>query len=275
MSRPGFVAAALLFTSAVVLVAPAGSVRGRWRRLLGRSTAAAPSAAVVGHPEQSDGIPVTVAHLRELALRHPGRSIAVCAASAGVCGAVVAGPVAGALVAVYGACGVGVGLRGWRGRTEARSRRSAVDAVMALAAELRAGLPVGAAFATAAPALTGPGAVGEDAAMVARRVAAAVQLAETSGAPLADVLDRLDVHLRTADRARATAAAQAAGARVSALLLAVMPAAGAGLGVMVGADPLRMLLHTPLGASCLFGAVVLQLAGLVWSARLSRVEVPV
>ena len=62
--------------------------------------------------------------------------------------------------------------------------------------------------------------VGATATRRGRRVAAAVAVAESSGAPLADVLDRLDNHLRAVDRARATAAAQAAGARVSALLLA-------------------------------------------------------
>jgi hypothetical protein len=34
-----------------------------------------------------------------------------------------------------------------------------------------------------------------------------------------------------------------------------------------------VLLHTPLGAGCLIGAVGLQLAGLGWSVRLSRLEV--
>jgi len=88
------------------------------------------------------------------------------------------------------------------------------------------------------------------------------------------VLERLENHLRGVDRARATAAAQAAGARVSALLLAAMPLAGVGLGGVIGVDPAPVLFRTRLGAACLFGAVSLQLAGLAWAIRLARIEVP-
>jgi tight adherence protein B len=155
---------------------------------------------------------------------------------------------------------------------EAASRRSAVDAVAGLAAELRAGSPVDAALTAASPALRPPQAVGDAALAVARRVAAAVEVAESSGAPLADVLDRLDSHLRAVDRGRAAAVAQAAGARASSLMLACMPVVGLGLGIAVGIDPFDVLLHSALGAACLAGAVVLQLCGLAWSARLSRLE---
>jgi tight adherence protein B len=58
------------------------------------------------------------------------------------------------------------------------------------------------------------------------------------------------------------------------MLLAAMPVAGLGLGFVVGTDPLGVLLHSPLGGACLIAAVVLQLAGVAWSTRLSRVEVP-
>ncbi len=88
-----------------------------------------------------------------------------------------------------------------------------------------AGLPVSVALAASAPSLQGDTA-GSGAVGVARRVAEAIDVAQTSGAPLADVLDRLDAHLRTVDRANAAAMAQAAGARASAVLLAVMPVAG-------------------------------------------------
>ena len=80
-------------------------------------------------------------------------------------------------------------------------------------------------------------------------------------------------HLRSLDRTRAAAEAQAAGARVSALMLAALPVAGVGLGFAVGIDPFAVLLHTPLGAACLGGAVLLQVAGLAWAARLTRLEV--
>ena len=104
-------------------------------------------------------------------------------------------------------------------------------------------------------------------------LSAAWRLSEQTGAPLADVLDRLDGHLRATDRVRASASAQAAGARASSALLAAMPVAGVGLGTAVGVDAWPILLHTPLGAACLTGAGLLQLAGVAWTVRLARVEV--
>jgi tight adherence protein B len=180
----------------------------------------------------------------------------------------VAGPVAGFVCAVYTAAGVVLVRRAQLARRFARERVAAVDAVSILAAELRAGRPAPQAFATV-PVGDGPGA-----GAVAARLTSAVELAESSGAPLADVLDRLDIHLRAMDRARRTAHAQAAGARASAALLAVLPVAGAGLGYLVGVDPVHTLFHTPVGAACAVVAVLLQLAGVAWSERISQVEVP-
>jgi len=188
-------------------------------------------------------------------------------------GLMLGGPVAAVAFAAYAAVGADAVVRRGIRRAQIASYRGAVDAVAALAAEVRAGLPVGTALAAASPALAGSGVAGGEAAIVARRVASAVAVAESSGAPLADVLDRLDQHLRAVDRVRATVLAQAAGARASASLLAAMPVAGVGLGYLVGADPRPILLGTRLGAACLLGAVALQLVGLAWAARLVRVVV--
>ncbi|MCI0687652.1 MAG: hypothetical protein L0Y54_10510, partial [Sporichthyaceae bacterium] len=81
-----------------------------------------------------------------------------------------------------------------------------------------------------------------------------------------------DTHLRATDRVRALADTQAAGARASAAILAAMPAAGVGLGAAVGVDPVGVLLHTTPGGVALCSAVALQLGGLAWTARLTRVE---
>jgi tight adherence protein B len=233
--------------------------RMRWRRFL-RETSGAVSRRDRGR------VPTL--------LIGPRRTAAAVGLAAGAVALVVGGPVAALLSATYGGLGTGLALRRAIRRAEVRSRRAAVDTVAALAAELRAGLPVGAALVAAAGSLEGPGVVGKDAVAVARRVVTAVRLAETSGAPLADVLDRLDGHLRAVDRARGVATAQAAGAKASAALLAAMPAAGPGLCLLIGVDPVHALLHTVLGGGCVVAALVLQLGGLAWSARLSTVDVP-
>jgi tight adherence protein B len=106
--------------------------------------------------------------------------------------------------------------------------------------------------------------------MVAWRLATAWQLAESSGVPLADILERLDTEFRDRELVRLRTAAQVAGARVTTVLLAGLPVAGLLLGAAIGAHPLQVLLHTPGGAACAVGAMLLQLLGVLWSARLSR-----
>ena len=51
-------------------------------------------------------------------------------------------------------------------------------------------------------------------------------------------------------------------------MLAALPLGGIGLGYAIGADPLDVLLRTPLGAGCAMVAVVLQCAGFLWAQRL-------
>jgi tight adherence protein B len=245
----------------VLVVWPRWAMRARWRRLL-RLT----------RPRSAIG-----RRLRGLSDRARWRGLMVSSVLvAGSSGLALAGPVAGLALAAYSWAGLHFLRRGLNERKQARARSAAVDSAVALAAELRAGLPVATAVGRADLPLvpddveraTGPGD-----AVVMQRVRAAVMVAEASGAPLADVLDRLDVDLRAGDRARATAQAQAAGAKASAVLLAAMPVAGLGLGALIGIDPLRVLLHTPIGAACMTAAVLLQIAGVEWSTRLTRVAV--
>ena len=202
-------------------------------------------------------------------------------------GFVLAGPVAAAALAAYGAAGLVIA-RGFAARRAVRrAQRLAGDAVLGFAADLRAGLALAPAWRAAEEALhqaesgllvgwrggRGGPAAGGPVTLVAQRLAAATTLAEACGAPLADVLDRLDAHVRAVQRAQAVADSQAAGVRASAALLAVMPLAGLGLGVAVGVDPWHVLLHTPAGSVALGLAVALQLAGIAWTARLARIEV--
>jgi tight adherence protein B len=178
--------------------------------------------------------------------------------------ALVDGPLAGLVIAVYGVVAVSWWLRRRAGVAVARARSQALDALAAFAADLRAGLPPSAALAGAPLIDAVP--------LVRDRVATAVRVADRTGAPLADLLDRLEVDLRGLDRVRLTAAAHAAGTRATAGLLAVLPLAGIGVGYGMGADPLHVLLHTPVGAGCVLAALLLQLAGLGWTARLTRLE---
>ncbi len=194
---------------------------------------------------------------------HPRVVTTVAAFGAGLTTGLYAGPVAALLAAVYGALGYRAWLRIRRGRARALDWTVALDALAEMAADLRAGLAPDQVLASVGGRL---GRVP----LVRHRVGVAVRVAEAAGAPLADLVDRLEVDLRGLARVRLTVAAHAAGTRATAALLGVLPVAGIALGYGMGADPLRVLLHTPVGAVCAFAAVALQLAGLAWTARLSR-----
>jgi tight adherence protein B len=208
------------------------------------------------------------------------------AVGAGVAATAAAGPVAGILVAAYVALVVRGALQRRAGRAFAGARARVLDALCALAADLRAGLPPAAAWPVGARVTGSPGgarvtgspgdvatadsdAVWAHDERIAHLIGSVWRLAEQSGAPLAELIERIEADARAADRARAIAAAQAAGARATALLLAGLPAGGIALGYAIGADPLWILLHTPLGAGCALAALVLQLAGLTWTDRLT------
>jgi tight adherence protein B len=242
----------LIGLAVVVLVMPARTVI---RRLRGPVTMRLPSvdpAAVVRHPRRLLAAAVVVGALLGLAL---------------------GGPVAAFVLAVY----AGLSARGLVRRTgrksAAEARARSLDDLSALAADLRAGLPP-----TPSPALSAAGlppvssAAGLPPVSSGRlpaRVDAVWALADQTGAPAADLVERIEADARAADRARASASAEAAGAQATAMLLAALPVGGIGLGFGLGADPLRILFHTPIGGACAVAAVVLQAAGLLWTERLT------
>lgn len=100
------------------------------------------------------------------------------------------------------------------------------------------------------------------------RLDAAIRIAETTGAPIAELLDRLAADLRAGARVEATLSTHTAGSHAGSRLLAALPIAGLGLGQALGTDPIATLLHTPVGAGCAMTALALQLAGLAWSRRI-------
>jgi tight adherence protein B len=203
-------------------------------------------------------------------------------------GLLIGGPVAGVVGAAYaGLAGRAVLRRAARRQAEV-ARQAALDGLSALAADLRAGLPPfrwGAGLPPAAPsaAAVSPAAVSRAAVSpaglpaggspaddrIGRLTGAVWRLAERTGAPAADLVERIEADARAADRAAASATAQVAGAQSTALLLAGLPVGGIGLGLAIGADPVHVLLRTPVGAACAIGAVLLQCAGLLWAERLT------
>ena len=137
------------------------------------------------------------------------------------------------------------------------------------------GRPVGDAIRSAAGAVEYSKAVrhrggGSHAASVWRSIAACIDTAEASGSPLAAVLDRLAAQFEADADAAAARAVALAGPTATAKVLSVLPLAGLGLGILMGVDPLGLLLSTPLGGGCLVLGTILTLVGRWWSSRLVR-----
>jgi tight adherence protein B len=195
--------------------------------------------------------------------RHPRIAGTLLALALGTGAGLLGGPVAALLASAYTAVGFHAWLRVRRDRGRALDWTVALDALAELAGDLRAGLPPERAMLTTAARLA-------PVPFIVDRVGTALGVADATGAPLADLVDRLDVDLRSLERVRLVAAAHAAGTRATAALLGVLPVAGIAVGYGMGGDPLRILLRTPFGAGCALGALALQLAGLAWTARLSR-----
>ncbi|SEE63674.1 tight adherence protein B [Streptomyces sp. 2112.3] len=177
-----------------------------------------------------------------------------------------------------------------RGAAHARGGRSAavIGLCAAVAGELRAGRqPAQALLAAGAPGL---GAAGS-AVMAAARyggdvprelraaarlpgagglagMAACWQVAVEGGAGLASGLERIAAGLRAQRDQRDDLRAQLAGPRATALMLALLPAGGLLMGSALGADPLRVLLHTPAGWGCLAVGGLLEWCGVAWTARI-------
>ncbi|WP_435880056.1 type II secretion system F family protein [Streptomyces atroolivaceus] len=101
-------------------------------------------------------------------------------------------------------------------------------------------------------------------------MAACWRVAVDGGAGLAAGLARLEHSLRGERRRRDELRAQLAGAWSTVGVLALLPVVGLGLGAALGADPLRVLLHSPGGLLCLVTGGLLEAAGLFWASRIVR-----
>ncbi|MFJ6798415.1 type II secretion system F family protein [Streptomyces sp. NPDC091268] len=201
---------------------------------------------------------------------------------------------------VAGAAALPLVRRWLRAREQDRARAARAAEVAALCGavvgELRAGAQPGQAL-TAALRRTASGAAGQGGAVVAVLAAAAFggevpgalrqaarepgaeglagmaacwRVSVDGGAGLAAGLDRLEEALRAERDREESLRAQLAGARSTTGVLALLPVVGLLIGTGLGADPLEVLLHRPVGWGCLMAGGVLEALGLLWCRRIVR-----
>lgn len=138
--------------------------------------------------------------------------------------------------------------------------RSVAVPLRAVAARARLGADVSAGLTVAA--------VGSASPPSWERLAVVWRLAESHGLTMAVLMTAAhrDVAERQRFSARVTAAM--AGARATAAVLAGLPLLGLGLGQLIGAEPLRLLLSPGVGGWLLAVGVTLACCGLLWSDRI-------
>jgi len=177
----------------------------------------------------------------------------------------------------------------WAGRRREHAQHRQVQALTSLVAELRSGQPPERALIYAAgspcawPAAARAAVSGGDIAAALRADAAghgplmslAVcwQASVRHGAALSDAVGRIATGARAAQSARASMAAELAGPRATARVLALLPVIGVALGMAMGAQPLQWLTSSRPGWVCMVGGVALALTGTWWTSRIAaRVE---
>lgn len=101
-------------------------------------------------------------------------------------------------------------------------------------------------------------------------LAAALAVCERTGAPTATVLRSLAQALRDLHDAAQARRSAFAGPRSTARILLVLPLAGLGLGMLLGSDPLALLLGTALGHALTAIGIALTAIGWLWMRRLLR-----
>lgn len=219
-------------------------------------------------------------HLRLGALGPP-------AVAAAVVGVVVAGLPPARLIVALTAGGVGLfAMRQWRAERARRRaqnlRHSVAEAVGLMAAELRAGVLPQRALAGLAPDFDFLGSasrvasLGGDVSAVLRNessapgceqlvdLSSAWFVAERSGAPLARVLDRLEIAASDDREIEREVQSGVAPARATGRLMAVLPVVGLLLGSGMGADPVELLTSTVPGALCLAAGSAFACGGVAW-----------
>ena len=227
------------------------------------------------------------------ASREPLRPVLlVGAAAAGAL--LLGGPVLGLLAAAAGMAALRQRRVNAQRRASQEEARCAVDACAALSVELSAGRSPAEALSVAAQLSVGPfgeglaraaaavrlggdvpatlqqAALTSSVPMVLRGLAACWEVCTESGAGLARAVEQLAAAGRAESERRRDIAAELAGSRATAGLLAVLPVGGLLMASGLGADPVHQLLHTPIGGICAVLGFGLELLGLAWTARIVR-----
>ncbi len=146
------------------------------------------------------------------------------------------------------------------------SEVSAVSAVLRAVSALRAGVPTNRVRPTLAADGIRP-AQGD--APEWRVVAAVMQLAEESGAPVVAALERLAHALGALDRLEKRREVLLSGPRATIRLVGALPIAAMLLGSLLGFDPIPLLLSTGGFLLVTFGTALL-VAGVCWARRMTR-----
>ena len=173
-------------------------------------------------------------------------------------------------------------------------RRMLLSGLEAVIADLRVGAHPADACDTAARETTGPAsdafrvaaarsrlggsaadglrssATGDGLAGSLARLADAWTVSDRHGLALAELLAAARTDLSARMRIRARTDAGLAGARATATVLAGLPLLGVGLGQLMGAAPVAILLSGGLGGMLLVGGTVLACVGLLWTDRIAE-----
>ena len=294
---------ALAFAAAVAALAGAADLlaaaqRARlgvlaWRLAQARVAPSRPSPGDEGAGRQSSlGV---LSHRRGLGSRRGGGSWGWwCSGCSRLAGSSV-GVALGAVVALGGPAAGAAMLRRRRGRYVEAVQAGAAAAALALASALACGHSVRGAIAEAAGDLEGPAGIelraaaralelgeGTDAVLECLRLragggpwdtlTAAILLQRDAGGDLAGLLRDLACSLDAADRARRDARAATAQSRLTAWIVASLPAGAAVLAELGSPGFLVGLLADPLSAGLTIAAVGLDLAAILTIRRLARVS---
>jgi tight adherence protein B len=101
-------------------------------------------------------------------------------------------------------------------------------------------------------------------------LATAWAVCEVTGGRMAPAVARLGVGWRDEEQVRREVSAQLAGPRATAVLLAGLPFVGLAMGAALGADPIATMRQPSLLLAVAVPGLLLELAGLLWTARITR-----